>query len=104
MTSLKQPSGTLILDAGRLAFPFVCRTWKDGDWFIPLGMKGKKKVSDFFTDLGYDIFRKREAVIVVDTSSPSADGRKIAAVLGERIDDSYKVTSSTDRVLVMKVR
>lgn len=104
LTSLKQPSGTLIFDAGRLTFPFVCRTWKDGDWFIPLGMKGKKKVSDFFTDLGYDIFRKREAVIVVDTSSPSADGRKIAAVLGERIDDSYKVTSSTDRVLVMKVR
>lgn len=104
VTSLKQPSGILIFDADRLQFPFVCRPWREGDWFIPLGMKGKKKVSDFFTDLKYDIFRKSGAVVVVDTSSVRPDERRIAAVLGERIDDSFKVTQSTERVLAIRIQ
>ena len=49
--SLKQPDGVLLLDADRLKFPFVLRAWRSGDWLIPLGMRGKKKVSDLFTDL-----------------------------------------------------
>lgn len=99
MTTLRQPAGTLIFDAGLLRFPFVCRPWQDGDWFVPFGMSGRKKVSDFFTDLKYDIFRKRKAVMLVGTSRQDRDERRIAAVLGERIDDSYKVTQDTVSVL-----
>lgn len=97
--SLRQPAGILLFDADVLKFPFVCRTWREGDWFVPLGMKGKKKVSDFFTDLKYDIFRKEAAVMVADT----ADSRRIAAVLGERPDDRFKVTSGTSRILVIRI-
>ena len=39
------------MDADAVGMPFVCRNWRDGDWFVPFGMRGKKKVSDFFTDL-----------------------------------------------------
>ena len=55
---LRQPKGTLILDASRFRFPFIFRGWHAGDWMIPLGMKGKKKVSDIFTDLKYDALKK----------------------------------------------
>lgn len=100
--SLKQPDGTLLFDAAVLRFPFVCRKWKDGDWFVPFGMRGRKKVSDFFTDLKYDMFRKEEAVMIVDVSDNSCDDKRIAAVLGERIDDRYRVTPSTTSVIIIK--
>ena len=100
--SLKQPAGTLLFDADRLKFPFVCRVWKEGDRFVPFGMRGRKKVSDFFTDLKYDIFRKAGAVMVVDTSDPERDVNDIAAVLGERIDDRYRVTPGTSSVVVIR--
>ena len=102
IASLKQPSGTLLFDASLLKFPFVCRVWRDGDWFVPFGMKGRKKVSDFFTDLKYDFFRKQSAVMVADTSDPESDGHRVAAVLGERIDDRYRITDATAKVLVLR--
>ena len=93
---LKQPHGTLILDGDVLKFPFVCRRWRQGDWLIPLGMKGKKKVSDLFTDLKYDSQDKESAVMIVDTRTEGlAQQQHIAALLGLRIDDRYKVTPST---------
>lgn len=93
---LKQPQGVLILDADKLKFPFVCRRWRQGDWLIPLGMRGKKKVSDLFTDLKYDILAKESAIIMVDTQTDGlAQQQHIAGLLGIRIDDAYKVTSST---------
>lgn len=101
--TLKQPAGILIADAVLLKFPFVCRVWRDGDWFVPFGMKGRKKVSDFFTDLKYDMFRKASSVMVVDTSDPDRDCNRVAAVLGERIDDRYKVTDTTSDVLLLRI-
>jgi tRNA(Ile)-lysidine synthase len=101
---LKQPQGTLILDADRLSFPFVCRKWRQGDWLNPLGMRGKKKVSDLFADLKYDAFAKDAAVIVVDTQTEDyAAQQHIAALMGVRIDDRYKVTQSTETVIRLTV-
>ena len=100
---LKQPAGTLILDADSLRFPFVCRRWRQGDWLIPLGMRGKKKVSDLFADLKFNALQKHRAIILVDTSSEAlAEHQHVAALLGSRIDDRYKVTSSTNRVVLIR--
>ena len=97
---LKQPQGTLILDADRLAFPFVCRKWRQGDWLIPIGMRGKKKISDLFADLKYDAFAKDAAVMVVDTQTEGlAEQQHLAALLGARIDNRYKVTADTKTVV-----
>ena len=101
---LKQPEGTLIFDADKLAFPFVCRRWNIGDWFKPLGLKGKKKVSDLFNDLKYDSSAKDAAVMIVDCRGEHAGEQHIAGVLGVRIDDSYKVTSLTKRIIKMKLQ
>lgn len=97
---LKQPEGVLIFDAAKLRFPFVLRSWRNGDWFIPFGMKGKKKVSDLFTDLKYDSFMKASAVVISDVQTPGmADSRHVAGVAGVRADNLYKVTSSTSSVV-----
>ena len=97
---LKQPAGVLILDADRLMFPFVLRGWRDGDWLVPFGMKGKKKVSDLFADLKYDSFMKASAVMISDVQTDGmAEVQHIAGVAGVRIDDRYKVSSSTKSVI-----
>jgi tRNA(Ile)-lysidine synthase len=96
---LKQPEGTVIIDAAKLKFPFVLRKWRSGDWMIPLGMKGKKKISDLFTDLKYTHVRKDHAVILVDMAGDMAEQQHVAGVAGVRIDDRYKVTENTETIL-----
>ena len=101
--SLKQPEGILLFDAGCLKYPFLCRKWEAGDWFRPLGSRGRKKVSDFFTDMKYDGFRKESAVMIVDPSLADANEKHISSVLGVRADDMYKVTDRTLEVLKITV-
>ena len=101
---LKQPAGTLIFDAARLQFPFVCRRWRQGDWLVPFGMRGKKKVSDLFTDLKYDALSKEAAIMIVDVRTEGmADQQHIAGLLGVRADDSYKVTPATETILKIEI-
>ena len=95
----KQPAGTLIFDASRLRFPFVLRKWRSGDWMIPFGMKGKKKISDLFADLKLTHAEKEQSVILVDCTSDMAEQQHVAAVLGMRIDDRYKVTDRTKQII-----
>ena len=94
-----QPDGTIIIDASRLRFPFVLRGWRKGDWMIPLGMRGKKKLSDLFTDLKYGHQEKSAAVVVVDCKGNHAEKQHVAGVLPIRPDDSYKVTGQTKEII-----
>lgn len=97
---LKQPAGVVVLDASRMRFPFVIRRWRHGDWFVPMGMKGKKKISDLFADLKYDEFMKNDALMIVDVqTSGLADAGHIAGVVGVRIDDRYKITETTEKII-----
>lgn len=95
ITSLRTPKGVLIADADKLAFPLNIRPWKEGDWMHPLGMRGRKKLSDMFTDLKWSAPEKERAEVI------ELDGSHVAALLCERIDDSIKVDESTRRVLVL---
>ena len=98
--SLKQPEGVLVMDADKLRFPFVMRRWRSGDWLVPFGMRGRKKVSDLFADLKYDALQKDAAVIIVDTCTDGmAESQHIAAVAGVRIDDRYKILSDTRKIV-----
>ncbi len=97
---LKQPEGTLIMDAEKLKFPFVLRAWRSGDWLVPLGLRGKKKVSDLFTDLKYSSPAKKSAVMIIDTAAEGlAEAQHIAGVACIRIDGRYKVTGHTKSVI-----
>lgn len=93
LESLRQPEGVLIADADILTPPLKIRRWRPGDWMVPLGMKGRKKVSDIFSDLHVPVTEKKGAMVV------ELDGSRVAALLPYRIDDSVRVTDSTVRVL-----
>jgi tRNA(Ile)-lysidine synthase len=90
------PSGrdTACLDQDKLMFPLIIRRWHKGDSFIPFGMKRKKKLSDFFTDLKYSVPEKERALII-------ESDRKIAWIAGERIDDRFRITGETKKALII---
>lgn len=97
---LKQPEGVIMSDAGKLRFPFVLRKWRKGDWLVPLGMRGKKKVSDLFADLKYDALQKEKTVVVVDTTTDGmAENQHIAALACVRIDGRYRISDSTESII-----
>lgn len=103
---LVQPRGTVMVDASKLPFPFTVRHWKEGDWMCPLGLRsaggksGKKKLSDLFVDLGYSLVDKENALVAV-SGSGDPDGR-VLALVGERIDESVKVTEKTASVIFIE--
>ena len=101
--SLKQPVGTVIMDADKMAFPFVCRAWRQGDWFVPFGLKGRKKVSDLFADLKFTQIDKAKALMIVDCRGDLAENQHVAGVLGCRIDDRYKVDQTTKNIIQMTI-
>ncbi|WP_022823944.1 tRNA lysidine(34) synthetase TilS [Hymenobacter norwichensis] len=96
--SLDIPRGKAVaaLDADLLKFPLIVRPWQEGDWFMPIGMKGKKKLSDFLIDQKVPLNLKDHVFVLV-----SGDG-KIAWVVGFRPDERFKVTEQTERVLTVK--
>ena len=84
-------SDVAFLDYNKLRFPLRVRHWAEGDWFIPLGMKGKKKVSDLMIDEKIPLNLKNR-VLVIECAGD------IIWVIGHRIDDRYKITPETTRV------
>lgn len=84
------------IDPDTLTFPLIVRKWEKGDWFYPFGMTRKKKLSDFFTDQKYSVHDKEEARII------ESDGR-IVWIVGERIDNRFRITDSTKTVLILEV-
>ncbi len=99
----KAPAGVLYADADTLSQPLKCRPWRQGDRFRPLGMRGSRLVSDFFTDLKLDLEQKSRARIVF---FEDAAGEHIVAVAGiatPRIDDRYKITPATGRVAAIRI-
>jgi tRNA(Ile)-lysidine synthase len=81
-----------LLDYDKITFPIILRKWIPGDYFIPLGMKGIKKLSDFFIDQKMSLIDKENAWIL--TSGPD-----IFWIIGKRLDNRFKITPETKRIL-----
>jgi tRNA(Ile)-lysidine synthase len=91
------PGTAEFIDADRITDgELVLRTWSDGDSFIPLGMKTKKKISDFFVDAKIPIYEKHH-IPILETKQGD-----VVWVCGQRIDDRFKITSDTKRILKLE--
>jgi tRNA(Ile)-lysidine synthase len=81
-----------MLDLKDMVFPLLLRKWKQGDYFYPMGMRGKKKLSKFFIDQKMSLTDK-EKIWVIESN------KKIIWIIGHRIDDRFKITHKTKEIL-----
>ena len=84
------------LDVERLRFPLTLRKWKEGDKFMPLGMKKFKKLSDFFIDNKFSIIDKQEQWLLCSDVD-------IVWLVGCRIDERYKLATNTKKVYIAQL-
>jgi len=80
---------TIYVDTKKLTFPLTIRNWQKGDFFYPFGMKTKKKVSDFFTDLKIDLLEKQKIRLL-------CAGEKIVWVINYRADERFRIDENTE--------
>ncbi len=88
---------TACLDAEKLTAPLHLRHWQQGDSFVPFGMKGRKKISDYLTDRKFSLSQKARQWVL-------CCGNDIVWLVGERSDNRYRVTEDTKRVLCIKLK
>lgn len=93
---IEKSASLLYADQEHLQFPLLLRRWQPGDWFIPFGMKGKKKLSDYFTDRKLSLRDKEEVWVLLS-------GEDVVWIVGERMDNRFRVTDRTKRVFVIRL-
>ncbi len=102
--NLKTSDRYACFDADKLELPLLIRYCKDGDYFYPFGMSkpkthgkvGKKKLSKYFKDEKFSLLDKENTAVLFS-------GEKLIWLVGHRMDDRFKVTEKTRRVLKMVI-
>lgn len=84
------------LDADKISFPLIIRKWEKGDFFYPLGMKKRKKVSDFLIDKKINLFNKEKIYVMLHND-------QIVWVIGHRIDNRFKITAQTKNIVEFRL-
>lgn len=90
--SVTTPDNVALVDADKLRFPLTLRRWQQGDWFVPFGMSGRKKVSDFLIDAKVSMAEKSRQFVLLS-------GDDVVWVVGRRADDRFRLTRQTENVL-----
>ncbi len=90
-------SRVAFLDLDRIEWPLSVRNFRAGDQFMPLGLKGSKKVKDVFIDKKISS-QERKRILILTC------GNEIIWVCGIQIDDRYRVRNGTKRILRCEVR
>ncbi|WP_111706337.1 tRNA lysidine(34) synthetase TilS [Lutibacter citreus] len=88
-------SNTISIDYDKLKFPLTLKKWEKGDFFYPIGLNGKKKLSKFFKDEKLSLLEKESAWLLCSNN-------EIVWVIGKRLDERFKVTKTTCKLLKIK--
>ncbi len=95
LENYRVPSNVALVNSDKLTFPLHIRRWREGDSFVPFGMPGHKKVSDYLIDEKVSLAQKGRQFVLVNGDA-AAD---IVWLVSRRIDDRYAITSRTENVL-----
>jgi len=95
-TELPDQGTNVKIDADKVALPISIRSWRQGDSFKPLGFKGRKKISDFLINQKVPLDQKTEVPLFVNANGD------ILWVAPWRIDDRYKITPKTQKVIIFE--
>ena len=89
-------SNCIFVDEDFLQFPLTIRKWQEGDYFYPLGMLGKKKLSKYFKDEKMSLIDKTNQWLLCSDN-------QIVWVIGKRQDERFKITEKTNHKLQIKL-
>jgi tRNA(Ile)-lysidine synthase len=92
--NLKTPEHIAYFDLDKLQFPLKLRHWNKSDYFYPFGMKGKKKLSDYFIDQKISLFDKQNIWVLLS-------GNDIIWIIGHRTDNRFRVDGNTKNIYKM---
>lgn len=84
------------IDRDLVQYPLTLRHWQEGDYFYPLGMNHSKKLSDFFVDEKFSRLQKAKALVLESQG-------EIVWIIGDRMDNRFRITENTTRVLKITV-
>lgn len=91
---IPRDNGTACFDADKLHHSLSLRLWKQGDTFVPFGMSGRKKVSDYLTDRKFSLSRKEQQWVL-------CCGDDIVWLVGERTDNRFRIDDTTRKILIV---
>jgi tRNA(Ile)-lysidine synthase len=84
------------IDLDKISLPLILRNRRDGDWFQPLGMKGRKKIKTFFIDRKIPRNERDEIMLIVDQIS-------VVWIEKMHLNDRVKITRETKKVLELEI-
>ncbi len=87
---------TIYIDKEKLKYPLIVRKWKEGDYFYPLGMRGKKKLSKYFKDEKLSLLAKERVWLL-------CSGKEIIWIINYRADNRFKITPKTEQILKITI-
>ncbi|WP_345949366.1 tRNA lysidine(34) synthetase TilS [Mucilaginibacter sp. PAMB04274] len=95
--AIQQNPSIAAVDADLLIYPLTLRNWQQGDYFIPLGMAARKKLSDFFINQKIPLHQKTKVPLIVNGNN------EIIWLAGYRLDNRYKLTPQTKKVAIFEL-
>jgi tRNA(Ile)-lysidine synthase len=97
LADLKETNtNTAFIDKDLLKFPLIVRKWNNGDYFYPIGLQGRKKLSKYFKDEKLSLIDKEKIWLLCSEN-------KIVWIIGKRPDDRFKITDKTKNVLKITI-
>jgi len=92
----KHSKHSIFIDKQLLTFPLTVRKWEIGDYFYPIGMEGKKKLSKYFKDEKLSLLEKENIWLLCSEN-------KIVWIIEKRLDNRFKVTENTKEIIQIDI-